>query len=314
VSTTRERTQSPEVRRPTATRKRSRLGHERRNGRHGRLDGRRTASIHSEAQATVRESPMDDRCTPTQAVGPRARRLRITWLDDPGDEAIAWAIQTYRSADQLERCLRLLRSAYPTSRIEIIADGDGVNYDAIARAYNCHLTVGAHLYGLATAHQYVRRLLAALVAGPEEYLFKIDPDTHVRRRLKRLPAVSSIFGTLETLTACRHREIRVPANVQGGCIGLTRDAVEELLLTNLITRANCADRCLHTWARCYDMERTVRRGRFCDDFILSWACHALGIPALQCAEIRSRWRGQGRDEDTDVAISHPHKQTGTEGC
>jgi hypothetical protein len=152
----------------------------------------------------------------------------------------------------------------------------------------------------------VRRLLDALANGDEAYCFKIDPDTAIWRRFRRLPAFSSVFGTLETVTEGRLAEVEGAPNIQGGCIGFTGDAVEAMLKMGVLTEKACVANCKQTWARCDDMRRTVERGLLCDDFVISWVASVAEIPLVAHPEIRSRWRRQSSTGD-DVAVTHPHK-------
>jgi hypothetical protein len=232
------------------------------------------------------------------------RQRFVTNCDDPD---IVWAIQLYRSRRQLEWCLPLLRRHYPESRVVLINDGDGETYEDIAAQFRCEYICGEHLYHLSMCHLYVRRLLRALRQGAESYCFRIDPDTGVWRRFSALPAFSSLFGTLETISEGHGDEILVPANVQGGCIGITGDVVEAMLASELLSEEYLSTRCLETWARCRDMAKTARIGQFCDDFVLSWLAHRLGVPIVESADIRSRWRKTIDNPDLRYAITHPHK-------
>lgn len=223
------------------------------------------------------------------------------------DRDIVWAIQLYRSGIQIDWCLEHLRATHPNSRVVLIVDGDGHDYGATARANDCVLIEGTHLHRLDTCHLYVRRLLHAMAEGGESYAFRIDPDTCVWRQFAALPAFSCMFGTLETITEGRQAEIDGAPNVQGGCLGVTRDVVLELLASNVLTHDNCATRHLATWARCEDMARTAARGMFCDDFVLSWAARAIGAPIEAHDEIRSRWRRPVDNAGLKYAVTHPHK-------
>jgi len=189
----------------------------------------------------------------------------------------------------------------------VISDGDGVDYSDIVAEHALDFVKGEHLMHLRSAHLYVTRLLRTLLDGPEPYLFKIDPDTKVWRRLNACPAFTSVFGTLETVSEGMGREIRVPANVQGGCIGLTRDAAHAILEAGTLSERNCVLDHRETWARCDDMVRSASRGRLCDDFIISWAAHQIGIPLVESSEIRSRWRRTPENGEGRYAITHPHK-------
>lgn len=233
--------------------------------------------------------------------------FRLTYHADVPDTEIAWAIHVYRSHGQLEWCLDLLRRSYSASRVVLVNDGDGENYSAACQEYRCDYVDGEHLHYFDTCHLYVRRVLSVLAKGSETYCFKIDPDTGVWRRFRELPAFSCMFGTLETITEGRLAEIYGPPNVQGGCIGMTRDVVQTILYGDALTRESCVTRAKDTWARCEDMRRTVDNGQFCDDFVLSWVASQMGTHLLSHDEIRSRWRRVDAERST-AAVGHPHKR------
>lgn len=235
------------------------------------------------------------------------RPLRHTFATDFTEADIAWVIHLYRCRAQAAWCLEHLRKAYRRSRVVLLSDGDDDAYEDIARRFKCTLVRGKHLYRLNTAHLWVARLLRHLLDGPETYLFKIDPDTHVWRKLRSLPSFTSLFGTLETVSEGCRAEIDVPANVQGGCIGMTRDAAAAMLSSRLLGRRSCAVDCHRTWARSVDMDLVVASGRFSQDFLISWLAHALEIPIVECPEIRSRWRRVIENPSKRYAITHPHK-------
>lgn len=226
---------------------------------------------------------------------------------DVPDREIAWVINAYNCYDQLEWCMSNLRSAYPSSRVVIVSDGDDVDYRSITHRYGCHHVVGEHLHTLETCDGYVRRSLSALLDGIESYCFKIDPDTKVWRRFMRLPSFSSIFGSLETVSEAGREPIGVPANVQGGFIGMTRDAVESMLKSDSLSYEHCTLKCLDTWARCIDMMLTVNNKSFCDDFLISWLANDVGIPIVGLEEVRSFWRRTPVNVDAKYAVTHPHK-------
>jgi hypothetical protein len=237
----------------------------------------------------------------------KIQRFRYSFCSNPLDSDIAWAIPVYKSRDQLKWCLRNLRRHYPNSRVILISDGDGEKYDDIASEFKCHYIQGEFLMCLPTCHSFVDRLLRSLLAGDETYLFKIDPDTGVWRRLSALPAFSSLFGTLETISEGHGTEIDVPANVQGGCIGMTRDVVEEILSSGLLNEKLCRIDYRKTWARCSDIISMAEEGKCSDDFVISWACYSLHVPIVECPDIRCRWRRQIKNENLRYAITHPHK-------
>lgn len=232
--------------------------------------------------------------------------IRLNKIQEVEDREVVWAMHVHRDREQLSWCLDRVRSSYPTARVVVINDGDEEDFSDIAQHHGCSYRPGLHLHELATSHLYVRRILEALADGTETYCFKIDPDTFVRRRFSSLPAHSSAFGTLETITEARLAEIVGAPNIQGGCIGLTRDAVVGILESECLSYTECVVRWRDTWARCDDMVMKATGGQFCDDFIISWAANAIGIPIMSWPEIQSRWRRVIANEWS--AVSHPHKR------
>lgn len=232
-------------------------------------------------------------------------RYRMNALREDGD--VAWVIQLYKSRNQLQWCAPILREHYPGARVILISDGDNDIYEDIASQYAFEYIRGEHLMRLCTVKDYIERMLSALLKGKEKYFLRIDPDTRIWRRLAIVPAFTSVFGTLETMTERLREEICVPANVQGGCIGFTRDAAEEILSSGVINEESCVNRFERTWARCTSMVRVARNGKFADDHVISWAAHELGIPIVESSEIRSRWRLYVDNSDLRYAVTHPHK-------
>jgi hypothetical protein len=55
------------------------------------------------------------------------------------------------------------------------------------------------------------------------------------------------------------------------------------------------------------MLSTAARGRFCDDFVITWAAHQVGIPIVPSSEILSYWRRNAANRERRYAITHPHK-------
>lgn len=229
--------------------------------------------------------------------------LRLRYTDSFADSDVAWCLHVFNELEALRWCAAEIRRHYPGSRIAVISDGDDVDYEPIVAEYALSLIRGEHWRPTATGHRYVARLLETMLAVPETYLFKIDPDTWVRRRFRRLPLFSCLFGTIESRSELYHEEI-APVSLQGGCIGMTRDAAEEILTTGLLNEANCVTNRAQTWARCKDFREYSRR-TVSEDHVLTWAADRLGIPVLGHSEIGCRYR---QAPSGAFAITHPHKR------
>jgi hypothetical protein len=229
-------------------------------------------------------------------------------VPDPPDTAIAWCIQLYQSHPG--NCLEHLRDSYPSSRVVLIVDGDTDNltrYETVARKFRATVVRGEHLMQFTTSHQYVARLLQQAVEGPERYFFRIDPDTRIWRRFAWLPDLSCAFGTLETVTEHFRDRVRHPPNIQGGCLGLTRDVAAGILSSGVLSYDRCVSQARQGWVRSRDCEYVVSAGTMLDDFVLSWAVDAAGFPMFPHPEIASYWRNAPPNSELAYAVTHPHK-------
>lgn len=232
---------------------------------------------------------------------------RVRFRSDIPDREIAWGMHVYKDRDQLAWCAPLLREHYPTARVVVIADGDGERYEDLAERYGLDLVIGEHLYHRDTGHAFVNRMLTHLLSGSESYLFKIDPDTRIWRRFRQLPAMTAVFGTFETLSEGGRSEIQTPANIQGGCVGMTRDAAAAILASQVLNYQSCAVDYARTWARFPEALHFAQHGGLLEDCIFSWGAYQCGIPFVESPEIRSRWRMTPPNPDLRFAVTHPHK-------
>jgi hypothetical protein len=237
------------------------------------------------------------------------RRNIVNRIIAPEDRDIAWCIQLYQSHPEV--CLQHLRTHYPESRVVLLMDGDQENLDRYARlseTYKAELVQGEHLMAFHSSHLYVERMLQQALSGNERFYFRIDPDTKVWRRFRQLPSLSCAFGTLETVTVALKDRIRHPPNIQGGCFGLTRDVVEGVLASGVLSHQRCVAEARLGWVRCADCEHVAARGMMLDDFVLSWAVDAADFPIIQHPEIASYWRHPVVNEALNFAVTHPHKE------
>jgi hypothetical protein len=159
----------------------------------------------------------------------------------------------------------------------------------------------------ATAHLYVDRLFQQALAGPERYFFRIDPDTRIWRRFAWLPDIPCAFGTLETVTEAFRERVRHPPNIQGGCIGMTREAIAAVRSAGILSYDRCVAHAGTGWMRARDCEHIAATGMVADDFVISWAIDAAGFPVVQHPEIASYWREPVPNAELAYAVTHPHK-------
>jgi hypothetical protein len=229
-------------------------------------------------------------------------RIRFRYTHSIDDADVAWCLHVFNEREALRWCVGEIRRHYAASRISVISDGDATDYGPLAVEFGLSFVRGEHLRPTATGHLYVERLLKTMVSGPETYLFKIDPDTWIRRRFNKLPLFSCLLGTIESISEVYRQEI-APANLQGGAIGITRDAAEDILASGLLNEANCVINRAQTWARCKDFQVYSKRA-VSEDSILTWAADRLGIPVIGHPEIACRFR---HAPTGPFAVTHPHK-------
>lgn len=233
---------------------------------------------------------------------------------EPADRDIAWCIQLYQSHPAA--CLQHLRTHYPDSRVVLLVDGDHGNlarYAELADEFHAELVGGEHLMAFSTSHLYVERLLRQALRGNERFFFRIDPDTRIWRRFHWLPDLACAFGTLETVSEALKDRIRHPPNIQGGCIGLTREVVERVLESGVLSHQRCVVEARAGWVRCADCEHVAGSGSMLDDYVLSWAVDAAGFPVVQHPEIGSYWRRAVPNDALKFAVTHPHKEMEAQG-
>lgn len=233
---------------------------------------------------------------------------------EPADRDIAWCIQLYQSHPAA--CLQHLRKHYPDSRVVLLVDGDQGNlarYAELAAGFRAEIVSGEHLMAFSSSHLYVERMLRQALRGNERFYFRIDPDTRIWRRFRWLPEPACAFGTLETVSEAFRDRIRHPPNIQGGCIGFTREVVEGVLASGVLSHQRCVVEARAGWVRCADCEHVAGRGSMLDDYVLSWAVDAAGFPLVQHPEIGSYWRNALPNDALTFAVTHPHKELEAQG-
>ena len=223
------------------------------------------------------------------------------------DTDLTFLVHVCRDASDLPPCLDGIRTVYPDCRLLLVSDGDDdPNLPGLANRYGGELVLGERLFPSSNGGKIVQRFLNVFLQQPTDYLFKLDPDTRVHRRFRYLPTTRSVFGTLESVTSIGQVAID-PPNVQGGCMGFTRDAADSLAESGLLL----SDELLNpqsTYADCPDMVwRAEDVGLVSIDFLTRWACTRLGIPLQEFPEVQSLYRGTIPANGGGFAITHPHK-------
>lgn len=138
------------------------------------------------------------------------------------DDDLTFFALTHKDYEATVDCLRDLRKHYPASRVILRSDGDpDPRLPVLARSNKVDFRHESRLFGIENGGAIIERMLELFLERPTRYLFKIDPDTVIHRRFKYLPVRNGVFGTLQT-------ERETPS-IQGGCMGFTRDAAEQIL-------------------------------------------------------------------------------------
>ena len=143
------------------------------------------------------------------------------------DEDLTFFALIYKNYDATAECLADLRKHYPRSRVILRSDGDpDPRFPILAKRHNVDFRGESRLFNIENGGAVIERMLVIFLEKPTRYLFKIDPDTVIHRRFRYLPVRSGLFGTLQC-------EQETPS-VQGGCMGITRDAAEQILESQML--------------------------------------------------------------------------------
>lgn len=222
-------------------------------------------------------------------------------MSNAADDDLTFFALTYKNYDAAAECLRDLRTHYPVSRVIFRSDGDpDPRLPMLAADYNVDFRAESRLFGIENGGAIIERMFELFLEKPTRYLFKIDPDTVIHRRFRYLPVRDGLFGTLQG-------RIKHPS-IQGGCMGLTRDAAEQILQSNMLR-----DDRLKEPAKFIDVSpyfvRMAHRANRCGlasfDWIVPWVAHELGIPIFAFHEVNSGWKMAPPSQNGRYAVSHP---------
>lgn len=180
-------------------------------------------------------------------------------------------------AEDIEDCLTALRQAYPTHPCVLITDGDGWDYSAIARRYNCQLIEGERLKAIGGGFWTERFLDWFAVFGKTQWLIKIDPDTEIVRPLTVFPPKNGLFGY--EYRRANHLSGR---SVHGGFQGFSRDAIEKILESNLLKHPRYQNQ-HRFWYTSRQQKLSFQDG------ILSDIIELLDLPVFNHPEIYCSW-------------------------
>jgi hypothetical protein len=217
------------------------------------------------------------------------------------DDHLTFFAMVYKNYDATAECLRDLRRHYPASRVILRSDGDpDPRFPLLARRHNVDFREEGRLFCIENGGAVIERMLALFLEQPTRYLFKIDPDTVIHRRFKYLPVRSGLFGTLQTTSET--------PSIQGGCMGFTRDAAEQILGSELLRDARLREPAKFIDDSPYFFrmaDRANRCGLASFDWIVPWIAGELGIPIYRFDEVNSGWQQPPPNPNLLYAVSHP---------
>jgi hypothetical protein len=220
---------------------------------------------------------------------------------DYTDEDLTFFALVHHDYDAMAECLRDLRKHYSVSPVILRSDGDpDPRLPVLAKQYKVDFHCEERLFGIENGGAIIERMLELFIAKPTRYLFKIDPDTVIHRRFRYLPDRSGLFGTLQCVPET--------PSIQGGCMGFTRDAAEQILRSEMLrdSRLREPEKFIDDSPYFFRMaHRANRCGLASFDWIVPWIASELGIPIYRFDEVNSGWRHPPPNPDLRYAVSHP---------
>lgn len=221
------------------------------------------------------------------------------------DEDLTFFALTYKNYDATAECLTDLRKHYPKSRVILRSDGDpDPRFPLLSRRHSVDFRAESRLFGIENGGVVIERMLMLFLEKPTQYLFKIDPDTVIHRRFKYLPVPSGVFGTPQT-------EQETPS-IQGGCMGFTRDAAEQILKSEMLRDSRLREpaKFINDSPYFFRMaHRAHRCGLASFDWIVPWIASKLGISMYSFDEVNSGWQQPPPNPEQRYAVSHPRTAT-----
>lgn len=217
------------------------------------------------------------------------------------DDDVTFFALVYHDFGAAEQCLGDLRRHYPTSRVILRSDGDpDKRFHNLAKRFRVDFRAESRLFEIKNGGAIIERMLEMFLERPTPYLFKIDPDTAIHRRFSFLPTRCGVFGTLQCA--------KVSPSIQGGCMGHTRDAVEQILRSQLLRddRLVAPEKSINESPYFHKMaERASECGLASFDWIVGWVASALRIPMYQFDEVRCHWEKAPPNPNQRYAVTHP---------
>jgi len=217
------------------------------------------------------------------------------------DSELTFYLPVYRNYELADACLGRLRTHFPTVRVIIRSDGDDdPRYAVLAARHGAECRAETRLFPVENGGAAVARMFELFLERPSRFIFKIDPDTVVHRRFSCLPTRSGHFGTVMSAEGS--------LAIQGGCMGLTIDAVRRIDQSGLLRHPDLKNPKIRRDESSYWRilaRRAERCGLSSFDWTLGWVTSELEIPVFEFPEVRSTWKTPVDNRDLRYAITHP---------
>jgi hypothetical protein len=222
-------------------------------------------------------------------------------MSNYSDDDLTFFALTYKNYEAAAECLRDLRTHYATNRVILRSDGDeDPRLPILAERYNVDYRGESRLFGIENGGSIIERMLELFFEKPTRYLLKIDPDTVIHRRFRYLPVRDGLFGTLQG-------RLKYPS-IQGGCMGLTRNAAEQILRSNMLRDSRLKEPAHFIDDSPYFVRmahRVNRCGLASFDWIVPWIAKELKIPIYAFHEVNSGWKRPPSNPNQRYAVTHP---------
>ena len=192
-----------------------------------------------------------------------------------------------RTRSITRRCLASLREHYPAAAVILVTDGDqDAAWTRLARRYAVRHVRGRRAGESPDPCWRVQRMLNLFVEQPTAFLIQLDAEQVVQRRLEQLPSGCCGFGALRWNSPVTGRPLGEPV-LDGGCIGLTREAAEVLQNARLLMSHPFAAASTPVFDPPGKTSRELNSGYETHQVgaILSRALQTLGIECLSSPEI-----------------------------
>ena len=231
------------------------------------------------------------------------------WL--PSAEArLFWFVQTHRDLARLRKTLPRLRRVYSDSEALVVSDGDpDPEIEKVCREHSVGFALRPHLFGVESGGESVQQMLDAFLTTDADILIKIDPDTHIRRRLTRMPLPTdpSLFGSVQYSGDGSKRLV----SIQGGCIIIPRLAARLLRNSFLLESPRLKPPAIEWAVNKLSLDRAAS-GLTSQDWTLGWACRELGVQCKSHPDVYSNYRPRLIDgvRKGRAAVSHPRFEIG----